>query len=136
MSRRLLRLVSTALMLTLSAHPLLAQTAGAPARTERPAMDPAKAKQVLINLPTGAPLRVRTRDGMEVAGKLTQLTNEGIEVQALANGTIEQRRFAFTDIAGLAAGPKKSAVARALGPVLTIISLAGTAGAITAAIKK
>jgi len=99
-------------------------------------MDAGKLKSMLINVPTGSPLRVQTRDGAEVAGKLTQLTNDGIQIQALANGNIENRTLAFGDIAGLKTGAKKTGVMSKLSPVLTIASLLGTVGAITAAVKK
>ena len=133
--KQLRRLCSMVLMLTIATIPLAAQSA-APAKSPRPAMDPVKLKSMLINVPTGSPLRVRTRDGAQVAGKLTQLTNDGVELQALIDGNIQNRTFSFTDIAGVASGPQKSLMARALGPVLTIVGLAGTVGALTAAIKK
>jgi hypothetical protein len=133
---RLVRSLCVALAVMLATSPLAAQAAAQQAAKLRPAMDAGKLKAMLINVPTGSPLRVRTRDGAEVAGKLTQLTNDGIQVQALANGNVEDRTFAFGDIAGLKTGARKTGFMSKLSPLLTIASLAGTVGAITAAVKK
>lgn len=131
MTALLTRLMCLVLAIGLGTAPLSAQSAAA-----RPAMDPAKLKAVLMNVPTGSPLRLRTRDGAELAGKLTQLTNDGVQIQALVGGTIENRSLAFGEIAALKAGPRKPLKDRILGPVLTVSSLAGTIAAITAAVKK
>lgn len=101
-----------------------------------PAMDAAKLKSVLINVPTGSPLRVRTRDGAEIAGKLTEMNNDGIQIQALVDGNIESRSLAFGDIAGVKTGPKATGAMGKLRPLLTVLSLLGTVGAVTAAFKK
>lgn len=98
-------------------------------------MDPGKLKAMLINVPAGSPLRLRTRDGMETAGRLTQVTNDGVEMQALVNGNIENRSVPYGDIAGLKTGVRKTGLAR-LAPIMTLVSLVGTAGALTAAIRK
>jgi hypothetical protein len=132
-----IRALCVALAFALLTTPLAAQAAASrQAATLRPAMDAGKLKSMLINVPAGSPLRVQTRDGAELAGKLTQLTNDGIQIQALANGNIEDRTLAFGDIAGLKTGARKTGVLSKLSPVLTIASLMGTVGAITAAVKK
>lgn len=99
-------------------------------------MDPGKLKAMLMNTPTGSPLRLRTTDGAQVDGKLTQVTNDGVEIQALTNGNIENRKLGFGDISTMKTGQRKSGFAAALSPVLTLTSLLGTAAAITAAIRK
>lgn len=130
------RLFCAFLAAFLTAAPLAAQSAAQPAAAKlRPAMDAGKLKSLLINVPTGSPLRVRTRDGMQVDGKLTQLTNDNIQIQALVNGNIENRTLAFSDISGLKTGVRKTGLAGKLSPVLTIVGLIGTASALTAAIK-
>jgi len=133
----IIRALGVTLAFALATTPLAAQAAASQQGANlRSAMDAGKLKSMLINVPTGSPLRVQTRDGAEVAGKLTQLTNDGIQIQALANGNIENRTLAFGDIAGLKTGAKKTGVMSKLSPVLTIASLLGTVGAITAAVKK
>lgn len=135
MNRHLVRAISLAVVVLMTPA-TVPPVAAAQAAQLRPAMDATRLKSALINIPTGTPIRVRTRDGAQVAGKLMQLSDEGIEMQALTGGRIETRALRFADIAGLSTGPRKSLVARTLGPVLTIVSLAGTVGAITAAVKK
>lgn len=68
------------------------------------------------------PRASRTRDGAQVDGKLTQVTNDGVEIQALTNGNIEDRKLAFGDISSLKTGQRKSGFAAALNPVLTMAS--------------
>jgi hypothetical protein len=80
--------------------PLAAQAPAQAAAKLRPAMDAGKLKALLINVPTGSPLRVRTRDNAQIDGKLTSLTNDGIQMQALVNGNIENRTLGFGDIGG------------------------------------
>ena len=136
MTRSLTARLFCALLATfLTAAPLAAQSAAQPAAKLRPAMDTGKLKSMLINVPTGSPLRVRTRDGMQIDGKLSQLTNDNIQLQALINGNIENRTLAFSDIAGVKTGARKTGIAGKLSPVLTIVSLIGTASALAAAIK-
>jgi len=133
----IIRALGVTLAFALATTPLAAQAAASQQGANlRSAMDAGKLKSMLINVPAGSPLRVRTRDGAEVAGKLTQLTNDGIQIQALANGNIEDRTLAFGDIAGLKTGARKTGALSKLSPVLTIASLLGTVGAITAAVKK
>ncbi len=124
------------LSMTVVATPVAAQAAatGQSAKLS-PAMDPAKLKTRLINVPTGSPLRVKTRDGAEVAGTLTALTNEGMQIQALVGGNIESRTLPFSDIDGLKTGVKKTGLMSKLSPVMTVLSLLGTVGALTAAFK-
>lgn len=137
MHHRVVRPVIVVLIASLSVLPAAAQPSVPPqAAKMRPAMDPGKLKSMLMNTPTGSPLRLRTRDGAQVDGKLTQVTNDGVEIQALTNGNIENRKLAFGDISSLKTGQRKSGFAAALSPVLTITSLLGTAAAITAAIRK
>lgn len=125
------------LIASLFVLPAAAQPSAPPqAAKMRPAMDPGRLKSMLMNTPTGSPLRLRTRDGAQVDGKLTQVTNDGVEIQALTNGNIENRKLAFGDISSLKTGQRKSGFAAALSPVLTITSLLGTAAAIAAAIRK
>lgn len=133
----MIRALHAALAFALMTCPLATQAAASQQSAAlRPAMDAGRLKSMLINVPAGSPLRVQTRDGAEVAGKLTQLTNDGIQIQALVNGNIEDRTLAFGDIAGLKTGARKMGVLSKLSPVLTIASLLGTVGAITAAVKK
>jgi hypothetical protein len=126
-------MIGVPLTLVLACAPI---GAGAQTVNQRPAMDPGKLKAMLINVPTGSPLRVRTRDGVEVAGKPTELSNDGLQMQALVNGNIENRSMTFSEISGLKTGAQKTGPMAKLSPVLTIIGLVGTAGALTAAIRK
>lgn len=85
--------------------------------------------------PSASPQAAKLRQAMD-PGKRTQVTNDGVEIQALTNGNIENRKLAFGDISSLKTGQRKSGFAAALSPVLTMTSLLGTAAAITAAIRK
>ena len=132
--KRLTALVLLALLsLAVATGPAAAQ--GTPqAATLKPGMDLGKLKSRLINVPTGSPLTVRTRDGARVSGKLVEMTNDAVQIQALSGGNIENRTLAYTDIAGLSVGPRKGGMSK-LKPLLTAMSLLGTVGSLTAALK-
>lgn len=98
-------------------------------------MDPIRLKTMLLSVPNGSPVIVRTRDGAQWPGKLLGVSNDGFEVQTLVNDSIETRALAFSDVVSLEAGPRKTRLAKILDPMLTVLSLVGTVAALTAAIK-
>ena len=115
------------LSLVMLTSPLAAQN--------RPAMDPVSLKMMLLNVPNGSPVTVRTRDGERLAGKLLDVTNSGFEVQALVNDNIETRTLAYSDVASFDAGPRQRWFARVLNPIMMVLTMVGAAAALTAAIQ-
>jgi hypothetical protein len=124
------RAVAAALCVLMLAGPAIAQVGGtADARL-------AKLKQVALSIPHGSPVQVQLKDKTRLSGRIGAVDNDGFDLQFLDKGSIVSKKLAFEEVNKLSAGPPKTTFERVKTPILTVLGLVGTAGALTAAIKR
>jgi hypothetical protein len=73
---------------------------------------PAALKADAINIPAGSPVTLNMPDGSKIAGKLTGVTNDGVQIQGVQGGNLATQTLGYDQIGSIKQGVPVTKTAR------------------------